>query len=276
MALYQSNGRKGMTLNGFILLSASAILLSACTTTQVTSMNNLQPRSVSPYATDIRAVSPGLERFTSETVEADLWKRGDLSPRDRSVVTLAAQIARNQQSELPDQIALALQNGVKPAEVSEIITHLAFYSGMGNAMGAVHAAKSVFAQRGIDASQLASAQGGLLPLDEKSEAERAARVESNFGSVAPGVVEITTNILFRDLWLRPGLNPRDRGLVTISALIAVGQVVQVPVHLNKAMDNGLTRAQVAEALTQLAFYAGWPNVFSAMPVVKEVFAKRPG
>jgi 4-carboxymuconolactone decarboxylase len=61
----------------------------------------------------------------------------------------------------------------------------------------------------------------------------------------------------------------------VSALIAAGQVAQIPYHLNRAMDSGLTQAQAAEVLTQLAFYAGWPNVFSALPVAKEVFEKRP-
>jgi len=64
-------------------------------------------------------------------------------------------------------------------------------------------------------------------------------------------------------------------MVTVSALIASGQVAQIPYHLNRAMDNGLTRAQASEMLTHLAFYAGWPNVFSALPVAKDVFEKRP-
>jgi 4-carboxymuconolactone decarboxylase len=89
------------------------------------------------------------------------------------------------------------------------------------------------------------------------------------------VVQYTTDALFRDLWLRPGLAPRDRSMVTVSALVASGQVAQVTYHLNRAMDNGLTQTQASEMLTQLAFYAGWPNVFSAMPVFKDVFAKRP-
>ena len=88
-------------------------------------------------------------------------------------------------------------------------------------------------------------------------------------------MQYTTEVLFRDLWLRPDLAPRDRSLVTVSALIANGQTAQLTPHLNKAMDNGLTQAQAAEVITHLAFYAGWPNVFSAMPVAKDVFAKRP-
>ena len=87
-------------------------------------------------------------------------------------------------------------------------------------------------------------------------------------------MQYTTDVLFRDLWLRPDLAPRDRSLVTVSALVASGQVAQIPYHLNRAMDNGLTRRRPREALTHLAFYAGWPNVFSALPVAKEVIEKR--
>ena len=61
----------------------------------------------------------------------------------------------------------------------------------------------------------------------------------------------------------------------MSALIASGQVAQIAYHLNRAMDNGLTQTQAAETVTHLAFYAGWPNTFSALPVVKDVFEKRP-
>jgi 4-carboxymuconolactone decarboxylase len=88
-------------------------------------------------------------------------------------------------------------------------------------------------------------------------------------------VQYTTDPLFHDLWLRPALAPRDRSLVTVSALIASGQVAQLAAHLNRAMDNGLTKAEASEMLTHLLFYAGWPNVFSAIPVAKDVFDKRP-
>ncbi|WP_431272417.1 carboxymuconolactone decarboxylase family protein [Dankookia sp. P2] len=113
-----------------------------------------------------------------------------------------------------------------------------------------------------------------MPLDEAAEAQRAARVAQDVGPVAPGLNQFTTDILFRDLWLRPGLAPRDRSLVTVTALVAAGQVAQVPYHLNRAMDNGLTRTEASEVVTHLAFYAGWPNAFSAVPVVKSVFDSR--
>ncbi|MDX6463568.1 MAG: 4-carboxymuconolactone decarboxylase [Acidobacteriaceae bacterium] len=223
---------------------------------------------------DIHAVSPALERYTQDRLFGELWKRPDLSARDRSIVTLAALIARNQTVQMGYYIGLALDSGVKPSEISEIITHLAFYSGWESAMSAVVSAKDVFHQRGIGPDQLPPAAVELLPLNEAAEKQRASSVEQNFGAVAPGVVQYTTDVLFHDLWLRPCLAPRDRSLVTVSALIASGQVAQVTYHLNKAMDNGLTQKEASEMLTQLAFYAGWPNVFSTLPVVKDVFEKR--
>jgi 4-carboxymuconolactone decarboxylase len=228
-----------------------------------------------PMLDDVRKVAPALDKYTQGGLLDEMWKRPGLLPRDRSFVTLAALIARNQTIEMPYYLDRALDEGVKPREISEIITHLAFYSGWSNAMAAVAVAKDVFAQRGIGPDQLPQASPPLLPLDEAAEAQRAERVGQQFGAVAPGVVQYTTEVLFRDLWLRPDLAPRDRSLVTVSALVASGQVAQVPYHLNRAMDNGLTQAQAAEALTHLAFYVGWPNVFSALPIAKEVFEKRP-
>lgn len=229
----------------------------------------------SPMLDDMKQVSPALETYTRGTLLGDLWKRSGLSPRDRSIVTLAALIARNHTIEMPFYLNLALDNGVKPSEISEIITHLAFYSGWGTAQSAVAAARPVFAERKIGADQLPPAAGPLLPLDVAAEAQRVARVDQQFGAVAPGLVQDTTDVLFRDLWLRPGLAPRDRSLVTVSALIATGQVAQLSGHLGRAMDNGLTQPEAAEAIRQLAYYAGWPNAFSALPVAREVFEKRP-
>lgn len=219
-----------------------------------------------------KMVVPALEKYEQGPV-SELWKRPGLSPRDRSIVTVAALIARNQTIEMAYYFTLALDNGVKPREISEIITHLAFYSGWENAMSATAVAKDVFAQRKIAADQLPAAST-LLPLDQAAEAKRATGVEQQFGKVSPGIVQYTTDVLFRDLWLRPDLAARDRSLVTVSALIASGQVAQITYHLNRAMDNGLTQEQAGEVVTHLAFYAGWPNAFSALPVLKDVFEKR--
>lgn len=224
---------------------------------------------------DIRGVAPALEAYAQNVIAGDLWKRPGLAPRDRSIATIAALVARGQTVELPHYLNLALDNGVKPAEISEIITHLAFYTGWANAMDAIPAAKGVFENRHIGADQLPPASGPQLALDETAEAQRATRVNAQFGHITPSLVQYTTDVLFRDLWLRPGLAPRDRSLVTVSALVATGQVAQITYHLNRAMDNGLTAVEAGELLGHLAFYAGWPNAFSAAPIGKDVIEKRP-
>ena len=162
---------------------------------------------------DVRRVAPALDKYAQERVLGDVWKRPGLSPRDRSVVTLAALIARNQTIEMPFYLGLALDNGVKPREISEIITHLAFYAGWANAMSAVAVAKDVFAARNIGADQIPAVSPQLLALNEAAEADRAKRVGDQFGAVFPGMTQYTTDVLFRDLWLRPDLAPRDRSLV---------------------------------------------------------------
>ena len=228
----------------------------------------------SPTRKDIQMIAPALDKYVQDRLLGEVWKRPGLSPRDRSVVTLAALIGRNQTIALADHLKLALDHGVKPAEISEIITHLAFYSGWANAMAAIAVTKEVFGERNIGPDKLPAASAALLPLNEAAEADRAKRVGDQFGAMFPGVVQYTTDVLFRDLWLRPALAPRDRSLVTISALIANGQVAQLTGHIPIGMNNGLTQPEIAEAITHLAFYVGWPNVFSAMPVAKEVFEKR--
>jgi 4-carboxymuconolactone decarboxylase len=259
----------------FLAATIASLSLMASLSAQAEEQVMSNTNAVSLLTLDeIRMVSPALDKYTRNAVLGDVWERPGLTLRDRSIVTLAALIARRETIGMSYHLNLALENGVSPREISEIITHLAFYAGWGNALSAVAVAKDVFAQRKIGADQLPPASGPMLPLDEAAEAQRATRVGEQFGAAFPGIVQYTTDILFRDLWLRPDLAPRDRSLVTISALIASGQLAQLTGHLNRAMDNGLTQPQAAEVITHLAFYAGWPNAFSALPVAKDVFEKR--
>jgi 4-carboxymuconolactone decarboxylase len=93
------------------------------------------------------------------------------------------------------------------------------------------------------------------------------------GDIAPKFAELTDEVLFGDVWARPGLSPRDRSLTTVSALVAMNRPDQLRAHLQRALDNGLTRDELIEAITQLAFYAGWPSAVTAVGVAREVFQK---
>src|SRR5207249_1736531 len=131
------------------------VALSLISTTWAQGQHKQTGRKSEPMQTmnDITMVAPALEKYAQGPL-ADLWKRPGLTPRDRSIVTVAALIARNQTIEMPYHFNLAFDNGVKPHEISEIITHLAFYSGWANAMSTIAVAKDVFAERTIGADQL--------------------------------------------------------------------------------------------------------------------------
>jgi 4-carboxymuconolactone decarboxylase len=91
-----------------------------------------------------------------------------------------------------------------------------------------------------------------------------------FGDFAPALVHFTDDVVFGEVWTRPQLSPRDRSLVTITILAAAGNTDQLHFHLGLARQNGLTETELTEAITHLAFYAGWPRAMSAMTVAKQV------
>ena len=106
-----------------------------------------------------------------------------------------------------------------------------------------------------------------------SEPKEQSRAQQLMGDFSPKLAELTGDVLFGDVWDRAELSPRDRSLVTVAALIANGNTQQLPSHLNRAKANGLSETELAEVMTHLAFYAGWPRAVSAVLVAKEVFKK---
>jgi 4-carboxymuconolactone decarboxylase len=249
-----------------------AATLVICSVAAAAEAQQQAPTRVAPP--DMQAITPPLATYTDDVLFGDVWKRTELGPRDRSLVTVAALIAGGHTQQMTGHFNRALDNGVKPGEIAAVITHLAFYSGWPRAVSAIGVAKDVFAKRGIATDQLALEPNALLPVDQASDAPRAASVEAQMGGTAPALARYTNDVLFGDLWRRLDLAPRDRSLVTITALIAAGQVDQLPFHLDRGMTNGLTRTEVSETITHLAFYAGWPRAVSAVPVAKKAFEAR--
>lgn len=98
-------------------------------------------------------------------------------------------------------------------------------------------------------------------------------IKQQLGDFAPKLVDVTDKVLFGDIWERTELAPRERSLITVAALVAGGNSEQLPFHLNKAKENGLSEADLIEVITHLAFYSGWPKAMSAIQVAKEVFKK---
>ncbi|MDF2745997.1 MAG: carboxymuconolactone decarboxylase [Propionibacteriaceae bacterium] len=91
------------------------------------------------------------------------------------------------------------------------------------------------------------------------------------GDFAPKLAALTDDVLFTDVWNRPQLTPRDRSLITVAALITSGAADQLRYHLGRAIENGVTEAELLEAITHLAFYAGWPRAMTAVTAAQQVF-----
>lgn len=106
---------------------------------------------------------------------------------------------------------------------------------------------------------------------QMSEQKQPTVAQQLVGDFAPKLAELTDEVLFGDVWARPELSPRDRSLATVAALIANGNTEQLPGHLRRAKENGLTESELAEVIIHLAFYAGWPRAMSAVRVAREVF-----
>jgi len=96
-------------------------------------------------------------------------------------------------------------------------------------------------------------------------------VRDRLGSLAPKLVELTENVLFGDVWERPGLSKRDRSLITVAALVALNLTEQLPGHFDRGLENGVTRDELVELITHLAFYTGWPCAMSAASIAKARF-----
>lgn len=204
---------------------------------------------------------PGLATYTDGVLYGDVWRRTEMSARDRSLVTISALIATGKSAQLVGHLGRALSNGVRPSEASGVLTHLAIYCGWPSAVTALDVYQQVYTARKVDTAELRAA---FPPLPAPSDAGHARATTEPFAAVAPKFAQLTNDVVFDNLWRRSDLTVRDRSLVTLSALAAMGDDDQLDFYLRRGVESGLTREQIAEAFTHLAFYAGWSKATKAM------------
>jgi 4-carboxymuconolactone decarboxylase len=232
---------------------------------------NSQPGTGRPSGPLQQKLAPGMAALTDDVLYGDVWRRPNLSPRDRSLVTITALIAAGKTTPLAGHLGRALDNGVQPTEASGLLAHLAIYCGWPNAVAALDAYEQVYTARKIDTAAL-RAESPRLPAPA-SDAARAKAVSRELGAVAPKFVQLTNEVVFDELWRRPDLSVRDRSLVTIVALAAMGDDDQFEFYLRRGLENGLTRDQIVEAVTHLGFYAGWGKATKAMTAISRSSGK---
>ncbi|MBV1825383.1 carboxymuconolactone decarboxylase family protein [Komagataeibacter oboediens] len=118
--------------------------------------------------------------------------------------------------------------------------------------------------------------GGIHALQndegEQLMADEPTAARQSFGDIAPELAEISDKVLFGQVWAGAGLSSRDRSLVTITSLISLYRENELPFHMKKALENGLTKDEIIAVITQLAFYSGWPTAMTALSIARQVFA----
>ena len=102
---------------------------------------------------------------------------------------------------------------------------------------------------------------------------KTAPASGPFADVAPALDRLTQQVLFGEVWERPGLSKRDRSLITVATLVALYRTNELPFHLKFALQNGVTKDELTELITHLAFYPGWPPASTAVGIARKVFAE---
>jgi 4-carboxymuconolactone decarboxylase len=215
-----------------------------------------------------------------------MWSRPQLNRRDRSLLVISVLAAQARDEELEAHTLNGLRNGLTPTEIEEILLHVAAYAGFPAAMAssrridaALRAAAGVEklpdrqgvtqksdAERDRDgAAVLASIAGGAAPPDP---ADALAWIEDHLGEV--GVVALRW--AFGEIWSRPELSRRDRSIVVIAILVALGAVDELAVHVPAGLRHGLTRVEIDEIVNHLSLYAGIPRAVEAVRAVRAAYA----
>ena len=220
-------------------------------------------------------------------VVGEMWARPQLSRRDRSLMVVATLAAQARDDELVLHTQIGLRNGLTQIEIEEVLPHIAAYAGFPAAMAA-----SRKVDQGLREALEVETLPDRKPSAAKSDAERdrdgADVLTSIAGAAQPNAPEdglarmqallgdlgVTTyRWAFGEIWSRPELSRRDRSVVVIAILIALGATAELDVHFPAGLRHGLTRAELEEIVNHLALYSGIPRAVEAMRALKSAFAR---
>lgn len=225
-------------------------------------------------------IAPDLGRYIVEFAFGDVYRRPGLDAPQRQLVTIAALAAQGDTApQLNFHIDAALRVGVTPVEIVEALVHLVPFAGFPRALNAVAVARKVFTDSG---AQLTPPVQTDVRNRYDRGAEKLVEIDGQHGldvveslrDITPDLGRYIVEFAFGDVYNRPWLNPQQRQLVTIGALTAFGDTApQLRVHIGAALNVGLDRSHVIEALIHIVSYAGFPRVLNAITVARDVFAQ---
>ncbi len=208
----------------------------------------------------VHDTAPALGWYSDHILFHRIWNRTALSRRDRSVVTVSALIACNHYAQLTGHLNRALDHGVTPDELPELVTHLAFTCGWPNAMSAMKVLREVLSSRGISAERPEQPTGSPIDLSRTCELADA-------GSIAALLEAELGQIVEDDLGVRPILAPRDRALANLTVMIATGDMAALSLALDRALQYGLSSKELAEVVLHLGYYTGIAKARQAATII---------
>ena len=249
----------------FLATGLAALFTMNLLSTEAVAMDNSKAIKVVQTAgrDKLGDFAPEFARYNDDILFGEVWSRNNiLSLHDRSIVTICGLVGSGiLDSSLQYHIQTAKKNGITRDEMVEIVTQLGFYAGWPKAWAVFPMAKEVY---GDDAAKT---------FDNVGETITQTAGHDNLGDFAPDFAHYNDDILFGEVWSRNNiLSLHDRSIVTVSTLIGAGIFTDaLKHHLTNAKNNGVTKEEMVEIITQLAFYAGWAKAWAVFPMAKEIY-----
>lgn len=221
-----------------------------------------KPKACPPY---LYRVAPALAHYTDDLLFGEIWPTQGLALRDRSLITIAALLASGRTAQIRGHGARGLDNGLSPVELDELVCHMAFYTGWPSAMSAAAELKEIYDARGIEGPGVVTTPPHHLPKEVS-----AAIAECHACCTGHGIETLesyTAGLLSAEIWCRGGLSLRDRAFASVAGVLGSQQQAALPEFFALALRLGVTREELSQALTQLAFYLGWFRVCEAARIL---------
>lgn len=230
---------------------------------------------------DSRDLAPDLHRIAGEALFGSVWTRPALGLEHREMITLSVLTVLERDTQLKRHISNALNIGLSPEQIVEVLIHMAFYRGIPATYNALAVAKEVFDQKGIsftpslaydptDDPEDLYQRGVVIRAEYMGEGSQGARSQP-VTNAEKEFSRLTTEYYWGSVWTRPGLDLSSRSICTLAALTALGREGPLRSHIRGARRIGLSQEEVIEVFIHAAFYVGLPFVRTAMDIANEAF-----
>ncbi len=233
-----------------------------------------------------REMAPDLHRIADEALFGTIWQRPGLKIEHREMIVLSVLTVLQRENQLRRHVANAVNLGLTPQQVIEVMIHASFYGGVPAAFTSMGVAQEVFESNGIPFTPQLVFDPKETPDDlfQRGVKRREELMGPSTGNPGPGPVtqaerefaRLTTEYYWGSVWTRPGLDLQSRSICTLAALTVLGRGGPLRSHVNGALNIGLTQEEIIEVFIQTTFYGGLPFTRAAMDIANEIFREKSG